>query len=198
MALLDPKSHMLKHVLTHHPGQDIMTVKFNMKIRKFCRTSFERQVLESVTIQQEREKHTLMNSKSEYNRCSLPRLSTMMGDSEYKEYNDSKEQEKLEDDILDKKIRELRKQMNKSRLHPTKEGGPKQKRRKIGTGSNEYVDIQEIWGKPTTSRQEKSKKTSDDNPKQAKLAKTEQETPEKFIIPKFPPPPHQNQKYRSY
>ena len=130
-----------------------------------------------------------MNSKSEYNRCSLARLSTMMGDNEYKEYNDSKEQEKIENEALDKKIRELRKEMNKARLHPTKEGGPKQKRRKIGTGTNDYIDIQEIWGKPTTTRQEKSKKTSDQNPKQAKLANTEQKTPEKFKIPTFPPPP---------
>ena len=189
MAKLDPKSHMLKHVLTHHPGQDIMTIKFNMKIRKFCRTSFERQILESVTIQHERNEHSLMNSKSEYNRCSLPRLSTMMGENEYKEYNDSKEQEKIENEALDKKIRELRKEMNKARLHPTKESGPKPKRRKIGTGTNDYIDIQEIWGKPTTTRQEKSKKTSDQNPKQAKLANTEQKTPEKFRIPTFPPPP---------
>ena len=180
MAKLDPKSHMLKHVLTQHPGQDIMSIKFNMKVRKFCKTSFERQILESVTIQQERQEHQLLNSKSEYNRCSLPRLSTMMGENEYKKYNESKEQEKIEDEALDKKIRELRKKNNKARLHPTKEGGPKRKRRKIGTSTQDYVDIQEIWSKQATSEQETHKKTPTENYK---------ETPEKFKIPTFPPPP---------
>ena len=109
MTTLNPRSHMLKHILLHHQGQDMKSVEFGMSVRKFCKTSFERQILESVTIQQERNHHHIMNSKSEYNRCSLPRLSTKMGDKEIKEFKKEQEQEKLEEEELDKKIRELRK-----------------------------------------------------------------------------------------
>ena len=54
---------------------------------------------------------------------------------------------------------------SKARLHPTKEGGPKQKRRKIGTSTQDYVDIQEIWSKQATSEQEIHKKTPTENSK---------------------------------
>ena len=91
-----------------------------------------------------------MNSKSEYNRCSLPRLSTKMGEQEYREYNESLATEQQEEEQLDKKIRELRKIKNKARQHPTKEKGPNPKRRK--TENKKYVSIQEIWGEPEQTR----------------------------------------------
>ena len=191
LTRLSPKSHMLKHVLSQHPGQDILSIEFNMKVHKYCKTSFERQVLESVTIQHERNKHELMNSKSEYNRCSLPRLSTKMGETEYKEYNQSLEQEKLEEEALEKQIRNLRKTQNKTRLHPTKESGPKPKRRKIE--NEKYVSIEDIWGKPEKTKQEKSKISSDDNPKPSKTPKMAEKSPQKLTIPKFPPPPPKKQ-----
>ena len=52
-------------------------------------------------------------------------------------------------------------------LHPTKERGPVHKRRKIGT--EDYVSINEIWGAPEISRQEKNKKHEDENPRQTKI-----------------------------
>ena len=123
---------MLRHVLTHHPNEDMFSVELGMSVRKFCKSSFERQILESVTIQHERNYHHLMNSKSEYNRCSLPRLSTKMGDQEMKEYKIEQEKDKQDEEILEKKIRTLRKELNKSRMHPTKESGPKPKRGRLG------------------------------------------------------------------
>ena len=63
--------------------------------------------------------------------------------------NENTTMEQLEEEKLEKQIRELRKNINKARLHPTKEQGPTMKRRKIGTES--YVSIQEIWGTPTIS-----------------------------------------------
>ena len=192
LTTLNPRSHMLKHILAEHPKQDILSIEFSMKVRKFCTTSFERQVLESVTIQQERNAHNLMNSKSEYNRCSLPRLSTKMGEQEYDEYNKNLELEKQEEELLDKKIREMRKSMNKARLHPTKEKGPKPKRRKIE--DKNYVDIQELWGETSTTRQEKIKKTEENDQIAASIGIKDTNTSEKIDlkIPKFPPmPPRQ-------
>ena len=187
MTTLNPRSHMLKHILLHHPGQEMLSIEFDMKIRKFCKTSFERQVLEAVTIQQEKNNHHLMNSKSEYNRCSLPRLSTKLGEKEIKELVQEQEIDKKDEEFLDKRIRELRKQLNKKRLHPTKETGPKPKRRKVG--NSDYVSIGEIWGKPDMSKPAKFKMVKDENPKNPKVAKIDKISPEKPRIPTFPPPP---------
>ena len=76
-----------------------------MRVRKYCKTSFERQILESVTIQQEKNRHQIMNSKSEYNRCSLPRISTKMGEQELKELRQEQENYKIEEEAVGKKIR---------------------------------------------------------------------------------------------
>ena len=186
LTSLNPRSHMLKHILSHHPDQDILSIEFSMKVKKFCSTSFERQILESVTIQQERNNHQLMNSKAEYNRCSLPRLTTKMGEQEYEEYNENLSLEQQEEEQLEKKIRELRKKLNKARLHPTKERGPKAKRRKVGTEA--FVSIDEIWGTQEIMRQEKNRISEDETPRQSEMPEMEQKSPEKKI-PTFPPPP---------
>ena len=127
-----------------------------MKIIKNCRTSFESQIYESVAIQQSREHHNILNSRSEYNRCSLPRLSTHLGDAQFKEYSAELEAEQKLEDELDKKIRQLRKLRNKERLVPAKGGNNGTKRRKIN--DKEYVTIQENWGPPTTTGSQKNKK----------------------------------------
>ena len=137
---------MLKHAILNHPEQDPLEIKFGMKVVRFCKTSFERQLLESVVIQKERKTHNILNSRAEYNRCSLPRLTTQLGDKDFKKYEKEVEDEKNEDDIVEKKIREMRKEQNKKRLHPTKETGTAMKRRKVN--DNEYVSIREIWGRP--------------------------------------------------
>ena len=94
LTQLKSSSHMLKHIVLNHPEQEPDKIKFGMRILRTCKTSFERQIHESVIIQQEREQHNILNSRSEYNRCSLPRISTHLGESEYKIYNDEKPTEK--------------------------------------------------------------------------------------------------------
>ena len=130
-----------------------------------------------------------MNSKSEYNRCSLPRLSTKFGEQELKDLVQEQELDKKDEEWLDKKIREMRKHLNKTRLHPTKAGGPNPKRRKVG--SSDYVSIGEIWGKPDVSKPAKTKLDVDENPKNPrspKMAKVDDLSPPKMTIPTFPPP----------
>ena len=111
---------MLKHLVQCHEGQDMSEMKFGMKILKCCKSSFERQLQESVVIQHEKKKHHLLNSRQEYNRCVLPRVSTQLGDKEFKEYEKDLIQEKDEDDRIDKKIRELRNQKKQSQVTPNK------------------------------------------------------------------------------
>ena len=87
-----------------------------MKIRFKARSAFERQVMESVLIQQELHKHNILNSKSEYNRCALPRLTTKIGDKEFNEWRREKLEEKQKDEELESKIRDMRRTRNKQRL----------------------------------------------------------------------------------
>ena len=50
---LKPSSHILKHFLDCHEGESFADLKFGMRIRQGCKSAFERQVTESVLIQQE-------------------------------------------------------------------------------------------------------------------------------------------------
>ena len=105
---------MLKHSLDRH-GDDIMNDKrFMIKVLKYTRSPFERQVRESVYLQQFGKDH-ILNSKSEYNRCSIPRLSTMLGEREVKEGIEKEEIEKRKEMEILRKIRMLRKERNRDR-----------------------------------------------------------------------------------
>ena len=53
-------------------------MKFRNKLLKFTRTAFERQILESVLIRENRN-HNLLNSKGKFNHCLLPRITLQMG-----------------------------------------------------------------------------------------------------------------------
>ena len=107
MRLLKPGSHMLRHALDKHEGEKLNEIKFGMEVMRFTRTSFERQILESVLIQQNINHH-ILNSRSEYNRCSLPRLSTRLGDKEYKKYEKELEEAKQKEESLESRIRDMR------------------------------------------------------------------------------------------
>ena len=73
----DESSHMLKHYLSCHKDMKMKDVKFGMKVRNSFRSALERQVGEAVAIDVDRRKGMiLMNSKSEYNRCTIPRICT--------------------------------------------------------------------------------------------------------------------------
>ena len=71
---LKTTSHNLKHILEKHPGSGPDEVRFDMKVLRTHQSPFERQIYESAVIQTMRDKHHLLNSRSEYNRCALPRL----------------------------------------------------------------------------------------------------------------------------
>ena len=74
-------SHMAKHVSLVHGSDDCMPV-FDIRVVKFCKTAIERQVLEAVRIAYRASEPgvVIMNSKSEFNRCTLPRIVMFCGD----------------------------------------------------------------------------------------------------------------------
>ena len=63
-----------------------------MRISRTTRKDFTRQILESVQIQSNNRKHIIMNSKSEFNRCALPRLTVRLGESNAKIKKEKKDE----------------------------------------------------------------------------------------------------------
>ena len=76
-------SHMLKHFFNNHEGEEMKDMEFGMRLVKTHRTAFNRQISESVEIQTQKREHLILNSKSEYNRCALPRLTAKIGEESY-------------------------------------------------------------------------------------------------------------------
>ena len=87
---------------------------FWKKAVKFHRTTFERQISESVQIQNNRG-DKLLNSRAEFNRCALPRLALKMGEKAFEQMEKEKDEEQKEDELIEYKIREMRKKRNMER-----------------------------------------------------------------------------------
>jgi hypothetical protein len=94
---LDLGSHMLKHALSCHEDEDPQKVNFHMKVVAYHKSSFERQIDEAVKIQQNRG-NNILNSKSEFNRSSIPRLGVKMGHKNFKN-----KQEHVDGKLLEEK-----------------------------------------------------------------------------------------------
>jgi hypothetical protein len=101
---------MLKHAIQHHDGRDPQEVRFHMRVLQYHKSAFERQIDEAVKIQTSRKTSKIMNSKSEYNRSSIPRLGLKMGHksfstkSELELENEKDEEEKA----TEEKIRQMK------------------------------------------------------------------------------------------
>ena len=122
-----PKSHMLKHAVIHHPDLEPSRVEFRMKILSSHKTAFERQIREAVLIN----KHSgvrLMNSKLEYNRCSIPRITVKTGNKE-----DEKDNQLDMEKMANEKIKQLYEKDSKKRNNDSKKCGQSNKKRKFET-----------------------------------------------------------------
>ena len=71
------ESHMWAHKLLADPEEE--DVSFSMKVVKKHTSAFQRQVMEAVLIEV-RQNDYILNSRSGYNRCLIPRLSVSVGD----------------------------------------------------------------------------------------------------------------------
>ena len=140
---LKADSHMLKHFLDKHEDEIMEEVVFGMKVIKTARSAFERQVAESVMIQSNKMDHHILNSKAEYNRCALPRLTAKIGNYTIDELEKEKEKEREEEKKVLQKIRNLK--VNRSKIRReinTNLTMPAQKKRK--TGHKEYKRVIEV------------------------------------------------------
>ena len=92
---LKPQSHMLQHYCEAHMDEDMKTMEFGCRIIEQSRTAFNRQINESVEIQNNN-CHYILNSKSEYNICALPRLSAKLGNEKIESLQKQKRRKKRE------------------------------------------------------------------------------------------------------
>ena len=81
MEELKADSHMLKHYFAKLTEEELEDKEFGVRIIKQATSAFNRQISESVNIQNHARKHHILNSKSQYNRCALPRLSAKLGEA---------------------------------------------------------------------------------------------------------------------
>ena len=123
------KSHMYRHQLEDHSENDGM-VRFSMKVHKTFQSAFNRQIYEAVMIMRNEGKK-LLNSKEEYNRCILPRLTVMMGKKEAEGADDKVNHEisEIEEENLINRARE-RKRKDSIRGNDIAGSQPKEKKRR--------------------------------------------------------------------
>ena len=129
------ESHMMKHVLTDHPGQE--EVNFEMKVLRGHLSAFSRQIHEAVVIIRNREKN-ILNSKEEYNRCLLPTLAVKMGEKEHKTME--KKKAKLEMSELEEEL-SIAIGKDKKRKEEGGHGLPKEKRRRRWIEENSQPEL---------------------------------------------------------
>merc|ERR1711954_410509 len=84
---------MLKHFFNSREGKEIKDMEFGMRLIRTHKTAFNRQISESVEIQNQKKEHLILNSKSEYNRCALPRLTAKIGEESYGKKEEEKKVE---------------------------------------------------------------------------------------------------------
>ena len=71
---------MRKHLDDDHPGCEPEDIKFGMTVLRQHKSAFSRMVHEEILIFLAKDK--ILNAKSMYNRCQIPRLSVMVGEEE--------------------------------------------------------------------------------------------------------------------
>ena len=107
-------SHMWKHISTEHPN--LAEPKFAMKILKAHKTPLNRQVHEAVMIMLN--ESTTLNSRGEFNRCQLPRLTVMMGEREDRPYEKNDQPDDFFEDEIDVNSNQNQSK-SKRKDHPT-------------------------------------------------------------------------------
>ena len=163
-------NHMLKNFLEKHEGENMEEIKFGMKILKTARSAFERQIAESVLIQTEKRDNYILNSKSEYNRCALPRLTAKIGNFTLDDLEKEKQKEKETERELVNKIRDLKVKKSRKKEEKTQHWRECQQRKE---GRSTKQNIRESTKQENLVRKEREKMT----PMSSK--ETQQETPKR-------------------
>ena len=127
-----------------------------MFVTEYKRTAFERQIGEAVKIREAAQTSNILNSRSEWNQSSLPSLVMKISNREQalKEIEKEIREEKIMEEKIESKIRDLRKKRNKERLITEK--NTTRKRQKVT--EDKYISIRDKWGPPTHSAPKKNQR----------------------------------------
>ena len=149
---IDEGSHMLKHCLLEHPNLRPNEVKFGMRLRGQFKTPIERQIGEATAILIDSKKGgiSLLNSKSEFNRCSLPRITA----GTHKEILDEMTEETEEEKRIRVDIRCMRKRRKEERQEEKKRKMEldRNKRRKVEMAIPETISENEVTEEANSER----------------------------------------------
>ena len=151
-------SHLLKHYLDKHASEEMEEMEFGTKIVKECTSAFNRQIQESVEIQNNMEHH-ILNSKSEYNRCALPRLTAKLGEIPVEKLERNLEKQKREEKEKERELLSQIRALKLRRSHQRREmpgqtTQPAQKKENL----REITTTNEFSNKRHNSRKEKKQK----------------------------------------
>ena len=140
-------SHMLRHLLEVHEEEekDWKMIKFGMRIIRSTRSAFECQIMESVEIQKARKTSNILNAKSEYNRCALPRLTSKLGEKDLDRWRKEDREEQEKEASLEEKIRIRKKNLAKERGRANRriDTGQPQRKKLRTEGKEEEGGIEE-------------------------------------------------------
>ena len=109
------ESHILKHYLNCHTDIKIEEMRMTFRIIGTYRSSFERQIGESIQINHNLLKGVnLLNSRNEYSRCRIPRIGLDREKLDYiEEYKEALEEKKMKEKIENmKKLSKKKKGQN--------------------------------------------------------------------------------------
>ena len=126
--------------------------------------------MESVEIQESRHHH-LLNSRSEFNRCAVPRLMCKLGDKTFKKHEQEMELDMAREETQVYKIRELIKARNKERGQRLNRKDPAAKRRKLNNEMHETRQEQQELEKSSQEKR-KSDESQENDAKPPKRMKT--------------------------
>ena len=90
----DKTSHIDKHQQMEHGGEQ---PDFHFKVVSYHRTALSRQVKEAIRIRRRGGASNILNSRSEYNRCHIPRLVVEQEDEDVKKERELQEQKAFQE-----------------------------------------------------------------------------------------------------
>ena len=165
-------SHLLKHYLLYHKDIKMSEMKYGMRVRKSFRSALERQVGEAIAIDMEQRRGLkLMNSKSEYNRCKIPRICTKTEkDLEKERQEENAEELRVKDEIKgmrkkkrDKKIEDEMSQPSLKRVcieisNENILNWKERKKKEVEKKEKEEKEITEDWERENRKRRGEKEK----------------------------------------
>ena len=83
---------------------------------------------------QENRDHHILNSHSEHNRCTIPRLATKMGEKDIEKWKKEEIEMQEKEDNMETRIRNLKKERNRMRMQNQRQLPPA-KRQKTDEGA---------------------------------------------------------------